>query len=61
MKAEPLNIRDKRFLINRLIEQALGSESVRDVADRLSAQHKLPRRQIYARALEISRAREGGG
>ena len=44
-----------------LIEAALGSESVRDVADRLSAEHSLPRRQVYARALEISKAREDGG
>ena len=30
MKAEPLNIRDKRFLINRLIEQAPVSTLVRE-------------------------------
>ena len=47
--------------LDRLIQAALGSESVRDVADRLSSEHNLPRRQIYARALEISKAREDGG
>ena len=30
MKAEPLNIRDKRFLINRLIEQAPVDTLVRE-------------------------------
>ena len=30
MKAEPLNIHDKRFLINRLIEQAPVSTLVRE-------------------------------
>ena len=47
--------------VDRLIEEALGSESIRDLANRLSAEHNLPRREVYARALEISKALDGGG
>ena len=40
MKAEPLNIRDKRFLINRLIEQAPVSTLVREFFKNAEVEHK---------------------
>ena len=42
------------------IAAALEVSSVRDVAAELAAEHKLPRRQVYLRALEIARGETAG-
>ena len=39
------------------LEAALDGGTVRDAADRVAAETGLPRRQVYARALEIQRSR----
>lgn len=42
--------------LDRMIEQALQTDSVRDVASTLAEALNLPRRQIYLRALELSKS-----
>lgn len=42
--------------LDRIIEQALQTDSVRDVASALAQALNLPRRQIYLRALELSKS-----
>ena len=48
------------MLLDEEIARALKTASVRDVASNLAALHKLPRRQVYLRALEIA-GRSGSG
>ena len=51
LKAAPLSEAE----IDRLITDRLKSHSVRDAAAELAAETGLPKRQIYARALELSK------
>ena len=55
MRAEPHNIQDKRFLINRLTEQAPVSTLVREFknADESAAEAALGNRRIEIYPLEI--------
>lgn len=47
--------------LDRQIRQALKSDSVRDVAASLAKAYDLPRRQVYLRALELSKSGSGSG
>ncbi|MER9055332.1 MULTISPECIES: hypothetical protein [unclassified Mesorhizobium] len=61
MKAEPLNINDKRFLINRLIEQAPVSTLIREFfknADESAALAPVGNRRIEIYPVEIDRVRK---
>lgn len=46
--------------LDQMIEQALLTDSVRDVASTLAQALNLPRRQIYLRALELSKSGKHG-
>lgn len=61
MRAEPLNIQDKRFLINRLIEQAPVSTLVREFfknADESASQAAVGNRRIEIYPVEIGGVRK---
>jgi 16S rRNA (cytidine1402-2'-O)-methyltransferase len=47
--------------VDRLLEAALERSSLRDAADEVAAEARLPRRHVYARALEIARRRQSPG
>ncbi len=44
--------------LDRLLRQALGSESLRDAASLVSRETGLPKRQVYNRALALSREKD---
>ena len=48
-------------VLDKILRQALDSESLRDAATRVAQETGLPRRQVYNRALEISRERDAEG
>ena len=61
MRAEPLNINDKRFLINRLIEQAPVGTLIREFfknADECAALAPIGNRRIDIYPIEIDGVRK---